>query len=89
LQVAFAQLTDDELEVARMRMLGIPYVEISEALGMLDEEVEKLWKRARRKLGRALFGSENSAPSEPAPPANPDPGSNTGTPQETEGTSST
>ena len=56
LQTAFAQLTDDEIQVARMRILGAPYTGISEELGMPDEEVEKQWKRARRKLGAALFG---------------------------------
>jgi DNA-directed RNA polymerase specialized sigma24 family protein len=56
LQTAFALLTDDELQVARLRMLGVPYDSISEELGMLDDEVEKLWKQARRKLGTALFG---------------------------------
>lgn len=66
LQMAFAQLTDDELEVARMRMLGVPYVEISEELGMLDEEVEKLWKQARRKLGTALFGTPTAVRAEPS-----------------------
>ncbi len=60
LQAAFAQLTDDELEVARLRMVGIPYDSISEELGLLDEEVEKLWKRARRKLGLSLFGGVTS-----------------------------
>jgi DNA-binding CsgD family transcriptional regulator len=54
LQEAFTQLTDDELEVARMRILGIPYAEIAEELGMLDDEVEQLWKLARRKLGGSL-----------------------------------
>lgn len=58
LQIAFALLTDDELEVARLRMFGIPYVEISEDLGVSDEEAEKLWKQARQKLGKALFGGE-------------------------------
>jgi hypothetical protein len=33
-------------------MLGIRLVD------MLDEEVEKLWKPARRKLGTALFGGD-------------------------------
>jgi hypothetical protein len=58
LQAAFALLTDDELQVARLRMLGLPFDSIAEELHSLDADVEKLWKRARRKLGTALFGSE-------------------------------
>src|SRR5262245_989254 len=60
LQAAFTLLTDDELQVARLRMFGIPYEDISEELRMLDEEVVKLWKQARRKLGNALFEAENT-----------------------------
>ena len=56
LQAAFALLTDEELQVARLRMLGVPVDEISVELGMLDDEVRTLWKAARRKLGTALFG---------------------------------
>ena len=56
LQAAFALLDDDELQVARLRMLGVRLVDIGEELGMLDEDVEKLWKQTRNKLGRALFG---------------------------------
>ena len=58
LQAAFALLTDDELQVAQMRMLGARYIDISEALAIRQERVEKLWKQARRKLGTALFGVE-------------------------------
>lgn len=67
LQAAFAHLTDDELQVARLRMLAVPYADISEELGMLDGEVEKLWKQARRKLGAALFGSGDTSTPNPAP----------------------
>lgn len=58
LQAALALLTDDELQVARQRMLGIRLVDIAEGLGIGDEEVEKLWKQARRKLGIATFGKK-------------------------------
>jgi DNA-binding CsgD family transcriptional regulator len=58
LQTAFSLLTDEELEVARLRMLGVPYADISEELGIAAEEAEKLWKHARRKLGVAIFGGE-------------------------------
>ncbi len=57
LQAAFALLTDDELEVARMRMLGARYIDISEALAIRTERAEQLWKSARRKLGKAIFGN--------------------------------
>jgi hypothetical protein len=56
LQASFASLTDDELQVARMRLVGFPLWDIGEELGMADEEVEKLWKLTRNKLGHALFG---------------------------------
>jgi DNA-directed RNA polymerase specialized sigma24 family protein len=58
LQTAFALLSDDELQVARQRMLGIHLEDIGEDLGLGDEEVEKLWKQARRKLGNAIFGKK-------------------------------
>jgi DNA-binding CsgD family transcriptional regulator len=58
LQSAFALLTDEELQVARMRMLGAPFLDISEELALRPERVEKLWKFARRKLGAAMFGGE-------------------------------
>lgn len=56
LQAAFAGLSDTELQVARMRLVGFPFWDIGEELGMLDEEVEKLWKQTRNKLGHAIFG---------------------------------
>lgn len=86
LQAAFAALSDEELQIARLRMLGVPYADISEELELLDEEVEKLWKRARRKLGTVMFGIATEAVP-PAGPINPALPPNTGTPQETEGTS--
>lgn len=58
LQAAFALLTDEELEVARMRMLGARYIDISEALAIRTERAEHLWKQARRKLGKAIFGGK-------------------------------
>jgi hypothetical protein len=56
LQAAFALLTDDELRVARRRMLGIPLFEIAIDLRLGDDEAAAFWKSARRKLGTALFG---------------------------------
>jgi DNA-binding CsgD family transcriptional regulator len=85
LQTAFAQLTNDELEVARMRMLGIPYVEISEELGMLDDEVETLWKQARRKLGSVLFGRTSDTTLHVTNPVYLDPEAGTRPSQESEG----
>lgn len=58
IQAAFAQLTDEELQVARLRMLGVPYADIAAELGLVVDEVEELWKLARRKLGTALFGGQ-------------------------------
>jgi len=58
LQAAFALLDDDELQVARLRMLGVRLVDISEELEMHDEDAVKLWKQARRKLGYAIFGKK-------------------------------
>jgi DNA-directed RNA polymerase specialized sigma24 family protein len=85
LQSAFAALSDDELQVTRLRMLGVPYVDISEALELQTDEVEKLWKKVRRKLGTLMFAATETAP--PANTINSVPPPNTGTPQETEGTS--
>jgi hypothetical protein len=58
LQTAFALLTNDELRVTRLRMLGVRLVDIGEELEMLDEDVETLWKQARNKLGMAIFGEQ-------------------------------
>jgi DNA-directed RNA polymerase specialized sigma24 family protein len=58
LQAAFAGLSDTELQVARMRLVGFPIWDIGEELEMSDEDVEKLWKLTRSKLGRALFGKD-------------------------------
>lgn len=62
LQVAFAQLGNDELRVTRMRILGCTYFDIAEELGLDEGEAEMVWKRARKRLGRSLFG-------DPPPPA--------------------
>ncbi len=84
LQAAFALLTDEELQVAQMRMLGAPFLDISEALALRQERIIKLWKQARRKMGRTIFPE---TPASLTSPALTDPPANTGTPQETEGTS--
>jgi DNA-binding CsgD family transcriptional regulator len=55
LRSGFTSLTDDEMQVAELRMLGVPFLDISEAIALRPELVQKLWKRARRKLGAALF----------------------------------
>ncbi len=86
LQAAFAALSDDEIQVARLRMLGVRYVDISEELGLQTEEVEKIWKRTRRKLGTVMFGAGMEA-APPTGPISPVPPPNTGAHQETEGTS--
>jgi DNA-binding CsgD family transcriptional regulator len=57
LQAAFALLTDDELRIARVRMLGARLVDIAEEFDLDEQEVAKLWKQARRKLGSTLFGN--------------------------------
>lgn len=87
LQTAFAGLTDDELEVACLRMLGVPYWDISEETGLLDAEVEKLWKQARRKLGNSMFGAASATPHPTAEPLSAGPGPSTETPQGTGGAS--
>lgn len=56
LQHAFAKLDDLELQVAQMRIVGFPIWDIGEELGLEDEAVERIWKGARSKLGRAIFG---------------------------------
>ncbi|MCI0700511.1 MAG: hypothetical protein L0241_05460 [Planctomycetia bacterium] len=86
ISVAFARLDDLELEVARRRMLSVPYSSISEELGMLDSEVEQVWKQARLKLGLAMFGGKKGTPNT-VQPTIPVPPSSTGTPQESGDTS--
>ncbi len=61
LQTAFAQLTDDNFRVARLRILGIPYTETADELGLPEDGVEQRWKQVRRSLGTAIFGSRNDA----------------------------
>ena len=56
-QAAFALLGDDEFRVARLRMLGVRFVDIGDELELSDDEVVKLWKQARKKLGNAIFGA--------------------------------
>lgn len=67
LQTAFVRLDDIELQVAQMRILGCTFFDISEELGLLEEEAEKLWKRARKKLGMSLFGSSTPPESQAIP----------------------
>jgi DNA-directed RNA polymerase specialized sigma24 family protein len=71
LHAAFSLLTDEELEVARLRMLGVPYADISEEIGVVEEEAEKLWKQARRKLGMAMFRGRSVTPPATPPPSSP------------------
>lgn len=64
---AFAALTDGELQVGRLRMLGVPYIDIADELWLTEEEVVKIWKQARRKLGAGMFGAPAAGASPPAP----------------------
>lgn len=69
INVAFTQLGDLELEVARRRMLGVSYSSISEELGLLSAEVERVWKKAREKLGMAMVrGMVATQPTTPGSP---------------------
>jgi DNA-directed RNA polymerase specialized sigma24 family protein len=85
LQAAFAELTDDELEVARVRMLGVAYADVAEELDRDDDEVERLWKRARRKLGTALYASRTVSATGTTAAISPEPGSGKATPPATAG----
>jgi DNA-directed RNA polymerase specialized sigma24 family protein len=67
LQTAFALLTDDELRIARVRMLGVRLTDIAATFRLSTEEVEKLWKQARRKLGNTLFGEREVGPGQDQP----------------------
>lgn len=87
LQAAFALLTDEELQVARIRMFGASYIDISEELAIRQERVEKLWKQARRKLGQSMFGATIAVAHPVATPLSPDPEPSTEAPQGTGGTS--
>ena len=84
LQAGFASLTDDELKVAQLWVYGRSVDDVCHFLQMDEATVRGLWRSMRRKLREALIAG--GAPNANAPISSTQP-SNTGTPQETEGTS--
>lgn len=83
LHAGFASMTKDELKVAQLWIYGRSIADVCHFLQLDKVTVRKLWRRMRRKLREALM--RGSGPSAQVNPTQPPP--NTGTPQETEGTS--
>jgi len=86
LQTGFASLTDEELKVARLWLVGESLDDICYLLNMREKAVKALWQRMRGKVRFALLDEAERTFESPLP-ATPIPPSSTGTPQETEGTS--
>jgi DNA-binding CsgD family transcriptional regulator len=84
IQAAFGGMTDAELILARLWLLGKSSREARDQLRMSRDTSDKLIRRIRRKLRDALV---TAAPQVGHTPATPNPQPNTGTPQETEGSS--
>jgi DNA-binding CsgD family transcriptional regulator len=86
LQTGLASLTDDELKLARLWLVGETLEDACCILQMREKAVRKLWQGMRRKLRFALLDeAERAAESLPMPA--PDPQSNMGMPPGTAGTS--
>ncbi|WP_171474308.1 helix-turn-helix transcriptional regulator [Frigoriglobus tundricola] len=54
LQTGLASLTDDELKVARLWLVGETLDDVCCILQMREKMVRKLWQSMRRKLSNAL-----------------------------------
>jgi DNA-binding CsgD family transcriptional regulator len=57
-QLGFAALSDDELRVAHLWLIGLSREDVSDELGMSEEKVRNLWQHMRWKLRLALQGKE-------------------------------
>jgi DNA-binding CsgD family transcriptional regulator len=86
LQTGLASLTDDELALARLWLVGEALEDICYILKLREKKVRMLWQSMRRKVRFALLDEAERA-AEALPPATPDAPPHTGTPKETEGTS--
>ena len=82
LHAGFVSLTSDELKVAQLWIFGRSLDDVCYFLKMEKRTVKRLWSSMRRKVRESLI--KGNAPSVQLTPTRP---SNTGTPQETEGTS--
>lgn len=85
LQTGFASLTDEELKLARLWLVGETVDDACCILKMREKKLRMLWRSMRRKVRDALL-DETTRVAE-APPAAPDSPPNTGKPRETGGTS--
>lgn len=56
--VGFAALSDDELRVAHLWLIGKSRDDVCRILGMAEEKVRNLWQHMRWKLRLALEGKE-------------------------------
>ena len=57
LQTGFASLTEDELRVARLWLLGESFDDVCDLFQMDEKTVRKLWQEMRRKLRIAVKGN--------------------------------
>jgi DNA-binding CsgD family transcriptional regulator len=53
-QAGFASLTDDELRVAQLWLIGESFDDVCDAIQMEEKTVRKLWQDMRRKLRAGL-----------------------------------
>jgi DNA-binding CsgD family transcriptional regulator len=72
LQTGLASLTDDELQVARLWLVGESLERMCCMLRKSEKSVQKLWQSMRRKLRFALLDEAMRATEAPSPlPLNP------------------
>lgn len=87
IQAGFAALTDDELALARLWLVGESVEDACSILKVREKKLLKLWRGMRGKVRFALLDeAERAAEFVSAPMVSSQPAS-TGTPQETGGTS--
>lgn len=67
LQTGFASLTEDELALARLWLVGEPLEDICYAFDMSEKKVRALWRGMRRKVRYALLDEAERACEEPRP----------------------
>ena len=84
LQIAFASLTEDELKLARLWLVGESLDDVCSILRMREKAVRALWQSMRRKLRLALLDEPQAASNTPDS-TTPEPQPSTGTPQGTGG----
>jgi hypothetical protein len=81
LQTGFAALTDDELKLARLWLVGETVDDACYILRLREKQMQKVWRSMRRKIRRALLDDAERAAEGPrlAPPVQPKPDAPQGT----------